>query len=281
MQNPDRKERQNKALEYMQTTVAETLNSDVWKAALDFRRRLQHPYSLSNLLLIYNQMPTASMVAGFKKWQTVGRQVRKGETGIMILAPLTKKTEEDDGTTTYRVFGFRTAYVFDVAQTDGDDVPTVPTPTILEGHAAPAEAAFAMLATLAATRGWTLNMATPAGGARGSWSSTTSTITVDPALPRLQQAKTLAHEIAHAMAGHTTSDDRALIELEAETAAYLVMDTLGLDTSAYTFAYLANWAGDAAALDRVLEAGRAATRIADDILNALPEPTPAAEQVAA
>lgn len=266
----ERKEKQNKALAHLHTQVAATLNSDTWKAALAFRRRLQHPYSLTNLLLIHSQRPDATMVAGFHKWREVGRNVRKGEKGIMILAPLTRKRENDAGEEERAVFGFRTAYVFDVSQTDGEEIPLIPKPTLLEGSDDAASEAVAILEALIKQRGWALKEGGLPDGALGSWTPAALTVRIRPDLAPLQRAKTLAHEIAHAAAEHGISkDERVTAELEAETTAYLVMDSLGLDTGDYSFAYLSNWMGGAKALDALLEAGRRATKLADDILDAL------------
>ncbi len=99
--------------------------SDALKAYLAVMSRF-HKYSWGNCLLIYSQKPEATHVAGFHAWLTLRRYVRKGEKGIVILAPMVgkKKTEseltEDEQT---RVFGFRAAHVFDVSQTEGEPLP--------------------------------------------------------------------------------------------------------------------------------------------------------------
>src|SRR4051812_38263869 len=89
-------------------------------------RALFHDYSLNNTLLIAMQRPESSRIAGYKAWQSLGRQVRKGERGIRILAPMVGKVdvETENGTEKRsRVFGFKCVSVFDVAQTDGDALP--------------------------------------------------------------------------------------------------------------------------------------------------------------
>jgi antirestriction protein ArdC len=99
--------------------------SDALKNYLRLMSRF-HRYSWGNCLLIYSQRPEATHVAGFHAWLKLGRYVRKGEKGIVILAPMVgrKKSEneltEDEKT---RLFGFRAAHVFDVSQTDGDALP--------------------------------------------------------------------------------------------------------------------------------------------------------------
>ena len=87
-----------------------------------------HRYSFQNILLIARQSPQATRVAGFHTWRSVGRFVKKGEKGLMILAPLVRKVESADACSTEkesRIFGFRAVYVFDVNQTDGAPLPTI------------------------------------------------------------------------------------------------------------------------------------------------------------
>jgi hypothetical protein len=87
-----------------------------------------HRYSLHNVLLIALQKPNASHVAGFHTWNELGRFVKKGEKGILILAPIVRRKAEnpdDDEKESSRIAGFRTAYVFDVRQTNGQDLPHI------------------------------------------------------------------------------------------------------------------------------------------------------------
>src|SRR5690242_4478341 len=81
-----------------------------------------HDYSFNNTLLIVSQRPDATQVAGYRTWQKLGRQVRKGEHGIRILAPCVVKRETDEGEERSAMF-FRTVSVFDVSQTDGEPLP--------------------------------------------------------------------------------------------------------------------------------------------------------------
>jgi len=87
-----------------------------------------HRYSLHNVLLIALQKPDASYVAGFRTWNQLGRFVKKSEKGIMILAPIVQRKaedSEDDEKESSRITGFRAAYVFDVSQTDGQELPQI------------------------------------------------------------------------------------------------------------------------------------------------------------
>ncbi len=135
--------------------VAALVESDGWRAMLDTAAKF-HSYSLGNLLLIGAQAPQATRVAGFRSWQSLGRQVRKGERGIAILAPCTYRPKTADraepaapagpapatsggGATPdagrgRQVRGFRVVHVFDLAQTEGDPLPDV-VPALLTGQA--------------------------------------------------------------------------------------------------------------------------------------------------
>lgn len=87
-----------------------------------------HRYSLDNVLLIALQKPNASYVAGFHAWSGLGRFVKKGEKGIMILAPIVRRKVEDEETAdeaSRTIAGFRAAYVFDISQTDGQELPQI------------------------------------------------------------------------------------------------------------------------------------------------------------
>ena len=86
-----------------------------------------HRYSLRNVMLIASQKPTATHVAGFHSWHKLGRFVKKGEKGIMILAPIVRRknesAEQDETDESSTAVGFRAAYVFDISQTDGQELP--------------------------------------------------------------------------------------------------------------------------------------------------------------
>ena len=104
-------------------TLLDEGHSDRLTALLKTMGRF-HKYSWHNVALIATQCPTATRVAGFQTWRTMGRFVRKGEKGIAILAPIVGRRHADaDENDSKSVLGFRAAYVFDVAQTDGEPLP--------------------------------------------------------------------------------------------------------------------------------------------------------------
>lgn len=116
--NRTQRDKPNPALERLHAGVTELLDSEAWQAALKFKTKF-HSYSFNNALLIYLQRPDATLVAGYRRWQELGRQVRKGETSLAVLAPIMRRGEEVAGEKETQVVGFRSARVFDVSQTDG------------------------------------------------------------------------------------------------------------------------------------------------------------------
>lgn len=217
-----------------------------------------HNYSANNALLIMLQRPDASLVAGFRAWEGMDRHVMKGEKAISILAPIQRtkavyidKTDPETGEVqrdengepvkvrqevTYT--GFRPAYVFDVAQTDGKAIPSISDELkgnvagfagFMEGirEAAPAPIGFEDIA----------------GGANGYYSPTEDRIAVQEGMSELQTVKTALHETAHSILHRRTGPkaDRETAEVEAESVAYVVCQYFGLDSSDYSFGYIAGW----------------------------------------
>ena len=179
------------------------------------------------------------------------RQVRKGESGIAIVAPCPFKrnverngnTESEDG-----IF-FRVVHVFDVSQTDGADLPTVDVPTIDKR----ADDLLSKLESVAISRGIRVEFGKLSDGAFGV--SKGGTIGVDDTHPTGQQAKTLAHELAHEILHRDVKGafTRSLAELEAESVAYVVCTHFGLDVEVRASRYIALWDGDAKSLRASLE----------------------------
>jgi len=220
--------------------IATLTRSDAWRRHLDVARRF-HSYSFGNVILIHRQAPQATRVAGFNTWLKLGRHVRKGERGIAILAPCVYKVdqEDDDQDEARRVLrGFKVAYVFDVEQTEGEDLPEVC--RRLQGEA-PADA-FDRLAQVAQGLGYSVERQ-ELGTANGDCNFTLRRIRVSNEVSDVQAVKTLAHELAHAVLHENAVVDRASAELEAESVAYILSAELRLDSSDYTFGYVATWAG--------------------------------------
>ena len=267
--NPGRRDKpSNPALERLNTGVQELLDSQVWHEALKFKSRFHH-YSFNNALLIYLQRPDATLVAGYKRWQELGRQVRKGETSVAILAPIVcKMRDEGGGEEVRQVVGFRSARVFDVSQTDGKSIPKPPRPVLLEEDGEAIHNALKRAEVLATSKSFPVSYGDLHSGALGSFSLTKRTIKLRCDLSPLQTLKTLVHELAHGlMHAHPKAEEqRHRLELEAESCAFLVLHDLGLDTSRYTFPYLAHWTEHP---DEMLVAGEKAAKVAEEVLIAL------------
>lgn len=260
-----------------------------WRQYLTFAARF-HTYSARNQMLIWLQNPNASFVAGYRRWQDLGRNVRKGERGIRVLSPVKRRQPiAPDGTViprekldTYakedirwevRMVGVTAASVFDVTQTDGDPIPQPPQPQLLAGQA-PA-GLWDKLDAIAAQRGFTVtrrDLAAEGSTANGYTRFDTHQIVVRTGIDDAQAVKTLAHEIAHMLLHGPDSEIRELAaahrgaaEVEAESVAYMVAARHGMDTGEYTFPYVAGWASGNP--DAVLDTAAAVQSAAQHILD--------------
>ena len=261
--------------------VAALANSDQWAAMLVTAVRFPR-YSLNNLLLIAAQAPNATRVCGFRAWQQMGRQVRKGEKGIRILAPVTyrtagtvsdpvaapvESTKGDGALAGHRqLVGFRVAHVFDVTQTDGAPLPHDPAGTPAGGDA-PA-GLWVGLADQVAGHGYALERG-DCGSALGWTNGTTQSVRIGAALDDAQAVTTLAHELAHIQCGHIGNGNRsqARQEIEAESVACIVTGAAGMAIDPYAIHYVTGWAGGDA--EKVRAAATAVLTAARTILDAL------------
>jgi len=220
-------------------------HSDQLTAMLKAMSRF-HKYSWHNVCLIASQRPAATRVAGFQTWRTLGRCVRKGEKGIAILAPIVGRMRDNAIDDPRTALGFRAAYVFDVAQTDGEPLP------------APAEASGDPGATLdvltaaICKRGITIERVDDLGGALGT--SHGGTIRLLNGLPTALAFTTLVHEYAHELLHHEADRpaSRDTRELEAEAVAFVVGTAVGLDTADASRDYIHLYRGDREALSHSL-----------------------------
>lgn len=279
-----RQERLEQAHRQLEASVEALANGNQWLGFLDQMSRM-HRYSVNNQMLIHLQNPDATMVAGVKRWNQMGRHVRKGEKGIAILAPCRYRVAADDQEVTapdqndpnWVVRGFRVAYVFDVSQTDGARLVEPPLPKLLEGGVP--EGVWDALAEYAAADGWSVEVEPTLGddgnGPNGFTNFATKRIVVGEHCAPRQAVKTLAHEIGHKMlhgAAPPEERHRGTQEVEAESVAYVVMNGLGIDSSEYTDAYVLHWsAGDVDLVRRTAENVR---RVAGEILDAAYERVP-------
>jgi antirestriction protein ArdC len=230
--------RRDSLLARLSAGIEALCDSAQWVRYLDMQQRFHH-YSPTNVLLIISQFPDATQVAGFRTWQTLGRRVRRGERAIWILAPVFARLPGPaDDETSRSATGFRPVAVFDVSQTDGDDLPS-PCAKLTGGD--PGNA-FVKLTGVARELGYDVQYATLGAGINGDCAFDLRRIRVEARNSPAQHVKTLAHELAHALL-HEDEDHRAVAELEAESAAYVACGRLGLETDAYSFGYVTIWAG--------------------------------------
>ena len=179
------------SIDTLANAVDDVRASDMFRQYLSTQARFHH-YSWGTCLLIASQGPDATRVAGYRTWQSLKRQVRKGEHGIRIFAPCPYKREVETaggGTEEREGMFFRRVSVFDVAQTDGPDLPIVDVPTVQ----AAADDLLAKLVTVADARGIAVRFGPIDGGAFGV--SKRGKVEVDDRHTTGQQSKTLAHEL--------------------------------------------------------------------------------------
>lgn len=206
-----------------------------------------HKYSYGNVMLILMQCPHASMVAGFQTWKKeFQRSVKKGERGIRVLAPcpVRRKLENpSDETEDVYIPYFKQVTVFDISQTEGKELPAQIV-TELAGDVNEYENLFNRLVEYS---GLPVTFEPLPEGYKGSFYREEQRIALFPGMSQSQTIKTLVHEIAHSKL-HNDGEkrDRSAKEVEAESVAYVVCSHLGIDTSDYSFGYVAGWSKDKA-----------------------------------
>ena len=225
--------------------VKAVFESDSYRNYLKYMSKFTD-YSARNCLLIMMQKPDASLVAAYGKWKQLGRTVNKGEKGIAILAPMVfrnaeKSEDENDEETT---IGFKAVYVFDVSQTSGEPVPEVIHD--LDGDIEP-EQADAVVTALRRVTGIPIDFEEIPGGAKGYYSYGENRIVIQQGMNGVQTIKTAVHEAAHCLLHDpdkklaTLNSSRGGKETQAESIAFIVSEKFGLDTSSYSFPYIASW----------------------------------------
>lgn len=262
-------ERQQQATE-LQASIAgqveQLRGSDQWRAYLDFVHAF-HTYSLNNVLLILAQCPHATHVAGFRKWQTLGRQVRKGQKAIKVFGYSTTKIatevetdpttavearESDSGETRAVRVRYPVLSVFDMAQTDPiEGAPVIEEPAQRLTGEDTADVATTVTAWLT-DQGWDVTREPIPGDTNGYTTTDGSRrVVIEVTLEPAAAAKTMLHEAAHVILHADTEraervGHQGIWETEAESVAYVVAGLLDMDTSGYSIGYIAGWsAGDA------------------------------------
>ena len=247
-------ERLKALTDQLEQGVSDIFQSGQYAAYLTAMSKFHH-YSFGNTMLIFIQCPNATLVAGYHDWRrNFGRQVKRGERGITILAPCPYRRKEEveeaasDGSPATSVqwvqrMGFRTVTVFDVSQTEGKPLPELVKKLI--GDVAQYES---MVATLRSISPYPISIESFPGGAYGCCDFVEQRILVQPDMSQIQTIKTMIHEVSHAKlhAPEKTEElpqhkQRFVREMEAESVAYVVCRHFGIDTSDYSFGYVAGW----------------------------------------
>ncbi len=243
----ERQDRMAGLMQQLEQGVAGIQSSDDFKRWLKVASRF-HTYSLNNQVLILMQFPNATRVAGYRTWQSLKRQVVKGSKGINILAPQPfERLIEDKATGTEEVargITFKTVSVFDISQTEGEELPSI-APGQLQGEEG--VELYRRLDGLAESEGLKVTHYDLLGEAEqdpaynGYYLPGSKLIYVKRAA-QVQMVKTLAHELGHHFDAGREGSPRDERETVAEAVAFVVASYYGIDTTAYTFPYVAGWA---------------------------------------
>ncbi len=259
------------AVEQLHEQLAEGIASldekDAWQRWLGMASKL-HRYSFNNVMLTMLQKPDATMIAGYRAWQALGHQVRRGEKAIKILGSVTRRVElvdratgepirDAEGRLQYvrQMIGVRPVSVFDASQVE-PPVQSPPEPTLLRGQAP--LGLWDSLAELVEAESFRLTRG-DCGGANGLTDYAGREVRVRADVDDAQSTKSLIHELAHVLIRPDPGEPyggacRGRREVEAESVAWVVAAAHHLDTSQYTFNYVAGWAAQAATPERSIEA---------------------------
>lgn len=198
-----------------------------------------HSYSMCNTLLAIVQRPDFTLLSGYNDWKRRGRQVKKSERAIRILAPMVKKIKDENEDETLIIRGFRPVSVFDVSQTEGEELEEVGCPDLVSGNfefetivkACPVPI---LIRHLGLTNGQTDG----------------NTIKITPKKNEAAMVNSALHEWSHVALGHCESsgtlfesEDRSAKEIEAESANFIISSVLGLENNKSRL-YIGNWGGN-------------------------------------
>ena len=263
----NQKDRLKEITDRLEQGILEVFESERYKEYLRVMSKFHH-YSFNNTMLIALQKPDASLIAGFSAWKnTHGRTVKKGEKGIRIIAPAPFKVKQEmeklDPKTNMPLVGadgnaiteekeitipaYKVVSVFDVSQTEGKELPSIGV-NELTGDVSQYEDFFTALKKASPVP---IALEHIEGSAHGYYHLAEKRIAIDDNMSELQTLKTAIHEIAHAKLHDIDLNapkeekenrpNRRTREVEAESVAYTVCQHYGLDTSDYSFGYVAGW----------------------------------------
>ena len=250
--------------ERLEQGVKEIFTSERYTEYLNTMSKF-HNYSFNNTLLITMQKPEATLVAGYQAWQKkFNRHVKRGEKGIQIIAPTPVREKQEiekiDPDTQEPIIGedgqpeteivemiiprFRVATVFDVSQTEGEPIAELEVPELTGS----VQFYDTFMQALQSVSPVPIRMMNVEGDAKGYYHQTEKYIAIKEDMSNVQTMKTGVHEVSHAllhdrevMDAEGILKDRTTKEVEAESIAYIVCNHFGLDTSEYSFTYIASW----------------------------------------
>jgi antirestriction protein ArdC len=232
-------------------TLADQLAAGQSAALTDYLRTMAkfHSYSMGNVMLIYFQRPDATRVAGFETWKTLGRHVRRGEKGIIVRIPTPVKVNKDTDKEE-PLMRFKCGHVFDVSQTEGEQLPEF---TVVRGDPG---CLLNRLECFASDKGIRIERHENLGnGVKGV--SHKGSVSLRKFLEPAEEFAVLAHELAHELMhqGLFPRPDRHVLELEAEAVSFVVCSAAGLDVGTASSDYIQLYTNDlkqlAASLDRI------------------------------
>ncbi len=273
------------AFEQIEEGIAAINMDKDWLQFLGFQSKFYN-YSVGNTMLIYQQNPQASFVKGYRAWNELGRYVKKGSKGIAILAPCVRKVKAEDDVADRAecksdtaeknkkvVAGFRIAYVYDIADTDGSDEFLPVLVKGMSGNSDMERTIYEKLRDIVSQEHLVLEVTGTAS--KGAYNIETGFISINVDYDYLQQIKTLLHEYAHAVdfAMNPEKDIKKNVrELVAESVAFVVTQYMGFDTSSYSIGYIKSWMKDAEELKTVAATvQKIACNIIDKLLEAMDE----------
>ena len=242
----------------MKEGIKNYFDSDLYKNYLEAMGKFWN-YSASNVMLMYLQNPKISHVASFKKWQNdFERTVQKGQKALWIFAPYEYKLKDkngdfkrDENGEIEKRIGFRLVPVFDVSQTKGKELPKPIYDLTDDGKTFDYENLYRALKSVSEDNNVPINFQEISTGARGFYNLDQDEIVIHRGMSKSQTLKTIIHEIAHselhnkeALKQRETPLLKSTAELQAESVAFVVSSHYGLDTSEYSFGYLASWSKD-------------------------------------
>lgn len=242
---PTQKERVEELIKKLEEGVSNfSYSPEDFKAILQMKSLMPN-YSFRNLLIAKAQLPEASYIASFKRWNELGRSIKKGEKALRIFKPCFVKVEdeEDCSKEKSKLIGYITVPIFDYSQTEGEPLPIDRLKISLEGDSEEARNIIGLAERIAEQDDCSITYGN-SGAANGYYTPAYHTIMVGDHLSTNHRCKTLIHELVHSKVHRYSRSSRSEMEVVAEGTAYVVCSYFGLDTSDYSFQYVKSWSGN-------------------------------------